>query len=310
MTPTTFVAIGCSKTPDYRFVLPFTCLLWREVVGVEPLPLVIGTTEDLVEDETYLVEGISIPVASVAGYEDATIAQNCRQHAAALKLIKDDDWVMPGDADLWPLKAEFYKEHERSVSQGRDPKLVAYYWNGDHFQGKADVLGRAERGFRSQTIPTCHVAMRSKTWREVYGLTPGEDVSQATKRTLDEWFSRRSPEDPDQGMTRWMSDQQIMTEKLCSQPWFPGGIPPADVPCEKDGVLFVPRRGHPPGDRLDRSIPAMWDHGNLSEYVDAHVFRKPWEEENWKRLLPIIDALLPDHAKWAREYRDEFVRAL
>jgi hypothetical protein len=300
MSERTRVVIGCSTTPDYAFLLPITCLLWREVVGYKLLVLLAGSRSkwingvgDFVTSE--MPFGTEVQWIGGAGdYSEATIAQNSRQHASVLSFIEDDEWLMPADADLWPLKRDFYHQHEGTVY-----KAVCYYSNGDHFSSKQDVLERADRGLGSQTIPTCHVAMRARDWRAIYGLTSGESVAVAAKRTLDAWLPGRV-EVPgrDMGMHVWMSDQQIMTEALCQQFWFP------------DKALMVERRGHPPLDRLDRSHRNDWNTFDASRWTDAHVHRTPWGDWEWSTLLPIVDALLPDHSKWVREYRAKFVEAM
>lgn len=313
MSEKTWVAIGCSTTPDYAFLLPITCLLWREVVGYEPLVMLTGRSSkwfegacSVVTDEMLEFGPRVLWLDEAGDYSEATLAQNCRQHAAAHGDIVDTDWIMPGDADLWPLKRNFYHQHE-----GTAHKAVCYYSNGDHFTSKREVLERASQGLGSQTIPTCHVAMRAADWRTIYGLTPerayqsGESIAGAVKRTLDGWLPGRV-EVPgrDMGMHVWMSDQQLMTEALCQQFWFP------------DKALLVERRGHPPVDRLDRCHRHDWTARVdnlplvLERWTDAHVHRQPWAPWEWSTLLPIIDMLLPNHSDRARAYHEKFVKAL
>lgn len=288
----TIVAIGCSADPDYSFLLPLTCALWERVVGFVPVALIVGTNEEWTKPKSRVVleylDAVREYIDPAAGFPTHTTAQNVRQHAAALKGIDDDAWVMPGDADLWPLQADFYQQHE-----GTEHKAVCYYSNGDHFNSKEDVLERAARGLGAQTIPTCHVAMKAKTWREVYGLIEG-DVRGSIEKTLNEWHPKRSP-DQDQGMALWMSDQQVMTEKLCQQDWFPSQ------------ALMVQRIGHPPIDRLDR-MSASWNGLDPHDYVDAHIYRDP-AGARWEDLIRVFETILPDLGPWAREYHAKYMEA-
>lgn len=329
-TTRTVIALGCSTDRDYNFLLPLTALLWREHIGHHPLALLVGDEFEWFSNPRTRVALDALDrfqisrkwLGHLPGYPDHTLAQNCRQHAAAVETIFPSSWVMPADADLWPLRKEFYQAH---VNAAPDTKAVIYYSNGDHFQGKKITLERAAKGLPCQTIPTCHVAMRAETWRQVYGISattphyqviPNGDVTAAVKHTLDTWFAKRqTSETHDANMVRWMSDQQIMTEKLCEQEWFPEGVPPDDrfansAVYGKNGVYFVPRRGHPPVDRLDRSHPQAWRAPfNPNQWTDAHVHKAPDSPEHWETLLPIVGALLPKHAAWAKEYHRRYVEA-
>lgn len=184
--------------------------------------------------------------------------------------------------------------------------MVSYYWQGDHFLGKSSFLSNIASGKRTQTIPTCHVAMRAKDWRAVYGLTLGEDIAVAVKRTLDNWFFHY----PKNDFNVWMSDQDIMTEHLCRQEWFPLGRPPDDGQAHAHGeVLFIPRPGHPPLDRLCRSVPHRWDGPfDPMKWTDAHMHKNP-AGEAWANALKIIAALLPQHVTWAKQYHKSYVEA-
>jgi hypothetical protein len=297
MSERTVVVIGCSTTLDYAFLLPLSCVLWRGHIGYETLALLVGDEGEWRDDSKTAVvlsvlRGLNVGhwfVGRAEGYPDHTTAQNARQHAAALS-IPDDTWVMPSDADLWPLRRAFYHQH-----QGAAERAVCYYANGDHFKGKEDILERAAAGHGSQTLPTCHATMRARTWRELYDYVPS-DVSGSIKKTLDAWYPTRCGKD--KNMDLWMSDQQVMTEKMCAQEWFPRE------------ARMIDRHGHPPTDRLDRGDP-VWNVGDVRRWTDAHVHRAPWTDEKWPQLLQIIDAVFPEQfANWARRYRDKFVKEL
>lgn len=338
MSERTIVALGCSPDHDYAFLLPLTAMLWRRI-GFEPLALIVGRNGDdkgnkmggslewATDKSAHIAldaireQNINVySVAAADGYPYATTAQAVRQHAAALTAISsigieksliyaqqmdiaDGDWLMPADTDLWPIGQKFYTRH-----QGSPFKAVSYYWNGDNFLTRDHFLKAVNEGKRSQTLPTCHVAMRVRDWRLVYDLTPSENLESATKRTLDAWYAKF----PRDGFNTWMSDQDIMTYKLCSQSWFPQGRPPDDGGSYEAGeVLFVGRRGQPPVDRLDRSHVADWNRDfNASRWVDAHLPRSPWSVENWVKLRRILEALLPDQVEWANEYRLKFAEAM
>ncbi len=301
MTEKTVVAIGSSTDKDYCFMAPLAALFWREHIGYQPLLMLVGKADEWLANPSLAVVFDAIEkfrfgcrfIGRAEGYPDHSTAQNCRHVATALD-IPDDTWVMPSDADLLPLRKYFYHQHEGTTNY----RAVSYYSNGDHFVSKENVLERASQGLGTQTIPTCHVAMRAKDWRAIYQPLAG-DVAGSVKKLLDAWMPTRvAVEGYDLGMHLWMADQQIMTVALCKQPWFPSGM------------YNIPRHGHPPIDRLDRCHPDDWARKfDIARWTDAHVHKAPFRDGIWSTMLKIIDAVVPQHSAWAREYRDEFVAA-
>jgi hypothetical protein len=280
---------------DYQFLLPITCLFWREVVGFDPFVFICGNwgenergriAEGALE---YLgVERCTLP--PLEGFGDATLAQNCRQHAAVLP-FPNEAWLMTSDADLWPLQRTWYYQHE---AERKD--VYCYYANGDHYS----------------SFPTCHVAARACTWRRAYGLdsTQEFDVTGAVGRSLREWVpwklaqlrEGKSALANDLNFVTWMSDQWMMTDKLRALPGFEGR------------VQYIERVGHPPVDRIDRGV---WpDHPEMlvelvttKRALDTHVLRPADQPGNWERVWPLIKQCLPKHADWIEHYRTRYVKS-
>lgn len=280
---TTHVIIGTSNWRDYSFPAPIAALLWREVVGYEPYLLLVGSDADWERPKRnqaviaflteHKIQWRQIPQAE--GYEVHVTAQNCRQHSAAMSWIHPDDWVMLSDADLWPLRRDFYHQHEET-----DHKFVFYYANGDHYQ----------------SYPTCHMTARASTWRELMNLEPNDDVTGQMKRNLDAHLKpKMDGKSPSAASWQaWMNDQWMFTEWVKKMPWYPSQC------------YNIERRGHPPVDRLDRGC---WPANTfpISDYVDCHILRPADQPENWPRLMPILESLLPDHVLSIRKFRREFV---
>ncbi len=294
----TFIVGGSSVWRDYAGCVPLAALLWRHVVGFESFWYLIGTEEDWRKPPRNKVVtdmldkwGIGYErVEPLEGYEVGTQAQNIRHHAACDPRWNADDWLMMTDADLFPMKRDFYHQHDRTSA-----KAVSYYSNGNNFISKENVLQIAERRGEYQDLPTCHLTMRVATFRDVYGnegMTPRDSM----KRVLDAWLRpRQEGKDPSGASWQaWMSDQRHATERLCRQSWFP------------QEVLFVPREGQPPVDRLDRSKLIDWDNLNVNRWTDCHVIRPTTTEGNWQKVRPIFANLLPQHIEAIDKYREAF----
>ena len=297
----TWVAVSANTIRDYSFMLPLSSLFWRDVIGHTPLLLMVGDWEGDARSRVSLAAiqelGFEVhPVKEIPGYLSANVAQNVREHAAVDLRIADEDWIIPSDADLWPFKPEFYRQH---LSVPESTKAIVLYCNGDGFVSKEDFLSKADVLIRAQTIPTCHVIMRAATWRSLYQIKTGDDLQAVTKRTMDSWIPQRivgkSPSDA--AFVSWMSDQDIVTWQLCRQDWFP------------QDAIMVPRFGYPPEDRLCRSNVPSWPVKDIGKYVDCHGWKAPDSPEHWNLLRPLIAHFLPKWVEWADAYRDRYYRS-
>lgn len=311
MSDKTIVALGSSYDVEYAFVLPITALFWRDGIGFDPRVFLVGTeAEWAVERRPLVVEALrhhDVPfefVDHVPGHNYPHVAQNVRQHAACDPAITDDAWIMPGDADLWPLRRSFYQQHDRQ-------RVVCYYANGDHFMGKLDALAKHDAGASFQSLPTCHVAMRARDWRAIYGLVLG-DLHGSISRTMNSSLAPIRQAHPEQhGWIEWMSDQWHMTERVCRQEWFPEfrlDDKNVDGRFDVGEVTFINRRGHPPLDRLCRSVPERWaTRYDVGQWTDAHVHKNVDKPGTWEVTFPLIESYLPEHAAWADQYRQGFI---
>jgi len=280
----TYVTIGVNENPDYAFLTPFTALLWRERIGFEPIVLAVGdwslpkfgniiNRKGAVTMRALLRHGITtMPVAPMEGLETGRTAQQCRELVGCIDALQDEAWAMPADADLWPIRRAFYQQH-----QDKPGRVTSYYANGDHYQ----------------TLPTCHVTMQLSKWRALYGVKPGDDITAACRRNLEEWLPVRKYWHNDMPFTMWMADQGIVAHKVLNLP---------------EGFEKIERHGHPPVDRLDRNgWPPSYDH---ETYVDAHMPRRPDEPDVWPRVLELFSKLLPQYTEWAKEYRQEYFEVM
>jgi hypothetical protein len=271
---TTHVLIGADSCRDYQFLAPLSALVWRDVIGFHPVVMKVGDWAEkkrgIVALEAMQRHGIDyVHVEPMAKYEPGRTAQQCRELAGCLP-IPDEEWAMPTDADLWPIRKEFYQQH-----YARPGRITAYYSNGDH----------------GSTLPTCHVTMQLRKWRQLYGVKPGDDVTAACLRNFEEWLPKRRFWKEDLNFALWMADQAIVTDKVFADP---------------DGYIGIERRGHPPVDRLDRGAWPTGDY-DLAAYVDSHLLRPADQPEYWPRIRVLIEKLIPQHLDWACRYREEYI---
>ena len=282
------VAIGCTVGHDYSAFLPFVATLWRDRIGYEPTFFLVGSEIEWSAHRyayipySYLIkEGFDIRfVEHIEGIEDGTIAQCVRQHAAASDYPLDD-LLICSDADLLPIRREFYYTHDPDKHA-----IGLYYSNG--YDSEKDWHW-----------PSCHYSMRVSTWREVMGL----DVPLAEAMRLN--FS-------DYGLVAKMEAKRLDPAKYWGHVWFTDEfVASKKIKASRyyiGSIHFIEREGHPPCDRLDRACwPATYDIAGLT---DCHSIRPIWNDDNWPRFRPLLQQLMPERIAWADEYRTLFRNAM
>ena len=244
------VALGCTSGHDYSTFLPFACLLWRDRIDYEPSVFLVGTDEEWEHQPRTVVVlnelrhlGFHVEfVDHIQGVEDGTIAQCVRQHAAAFD-YDPEDVLMPSDADLLPIGRGLYWTH--------DPDRFAI----------GLIYSNAYPGEECH-YASCHMSLKVKTWREIMGLDI--PMKEAMIRNFSEYGlgakmeAKRVDAKRNWGQV-WFTDELVASRKIQSSKYYPSQ------------VQMIPREGHPPRDRLDRSAwPAKYD---VTQYTDVHSIR-------------------------------------
>lgn len=145
---TTYAVLSTTSNHDYDFYAPITCRLWKEIVGFEPLTIVVNRNQtadrlNVVAQSCGIATIRHIPAESDIPIQH--IAQVSRLLACTLPGIKDDDILMTADVDMWPLQKAYF--------QVMAPTLVNLY-------GSNIYAG-------SNRHPMCYVAAPASEWRRM-----------------------------------------------------------------------------------------------------------------------------------------------
>lgn len=274
-----YVAIGVTDNHNYAPFAPIVARYWRDRIEYTPIMCLVGNWETpqgkLVIDELNQAEfatlAFAIPEGEFPGIKSASISQGIRQHVASSTFFDDQDLLIPSDADLIPLKKEFYYQH-------KDP-ITLYYAN-------------AHEGEENSHVPACHQSMRVGTWRQVMGYKAGDNsisaLCQSMKNLGMQEFINARIADPKQWENEWYFMQRYSSRRI-----FASGL----------SLHRINREGRPPVDRLDRAYwPATY---NANEFTDCHAIRPIWTSTNWPRFRLVIEQTMPDIVNWA----DKFILA-
>jgi len=282
---TTRPVISTNSNHSYEPFLPMTILMWRRVVGFDPLVLltdtaaewggtkpgkvILSTLMDLKADVHF--------IGHIEGYQTAQCAQSSRQHAAAL-FMDETDFLLMADQDMWPLNKDWFHQHE-----AHPDKFTLYY---------ANAYGPIVSPASPPYYPTPYVTATAKLWREVMGLKQTGEIATQLQANFDRTLGR--PHDTWQG---WNHDELFFGARLKGWEGHPSR-------CH-----FITRDGAPPKDRIDRSgWPNAYSKEFLAGIVDAHCIRPPLVPPNWQPLRDLLMYYLPEDdmkfiAEFVRVYR-------
>jgi hypothetical protein len=180
------VVLACDLNPDYLDYWPSARRAWLEIVGIEPVLLLIADAvpADLRSDP-HIVQFTPIP-----GVHPALQAQCIRLLYPAL--VETDDAVLIADVDLYPLRRSYFVDTIKAV----DPSFFVSYRDG-----------RIDAG---QVLVPYNAATPS-TWSDVFGVTTMDEL----RARLVDWTARIDY-DGRRAWPGWYTDQQILHASLTS----------------------------------------------------------------------------------------------
>ena len=265
--------LATSRDHSYDFFMPLTVMMWRSVVGVEPIVMLSETEAEWQTAYSQAVlkalKEIEIPwtwVGKIDGYLAAQCAQSARQHACALKL-DESDILMTADVDMWPLQRNWYHQHDPSRFSVSLYYANAYGWPHPPY------------------FCTNYIAATVSVWREIMGLKETGEIASQLQESFDRQLGRYHD-----SWTAWNFDELFFGARLKGWEGYP----------DKCQMIHRPGGG-PPADRIDRSgWPSTYDWSR--EWVDTHLIRPGAIHDNWVRIRPMLEHFLPEKMAWIDSY--------
>lgn len=148
--------------------------------------------------------------------------------------------------------------------------------------------------FGSDLVPTgqypeCYITGKVKQWREAFNLN-----SKSYQQAIDELLGEDECEH--YRGCRWSVDQEQSFLKI--SPTEPNLIPRA-----RPGTQFA-------ANRVDRDDSFYKDRLN-KEIIDAHLWRPGYTEENFPKILELLQYFYPEEDfSWLQKYNEEYVKLL
>ncbi len=184
---------ACDLNPDYLEYWSHTKRAWLEIVGIEPMLVLIADDGDIpaeLSEDPYVVSFAPIP-----GVHTALQAQCIRLLYPAL--VETEGAVVITDVDLYPLRRSYFVDPIKSL----DSRFFVSY--------------RDDRLNKSQ-IAIAYNAATPATWSDVFGISSVEDV----RSRLEAWTSSLEY-DGRRAWPGWYTDQEILYRVLTQWPEAP-----------------------------------------------------------------------------------------
>lgn len=262
------VVLSCTPDSTYDFFLPISERIWRQV-GYEPIIFVVGTVTDWKRGHRRAaLDEVSASVKfinRISGIPDANIAMSIRQHASALLDLNPSDLILIGDIDLFPIRKDFYHQHDPS----RVPVVIYHsdmYW--DNYW------------------PAYGPSMTVEIWREVMDLIVG-DLQGSLFRTfqngkIGELIKKNKKNHTDSSL--WVFDEKYASVQIKKSRFF--------------GEIVRIKTNE--NDRLCKNKwPVAVD---LNKYIDCHCPRPGWSDGNYEKIRSVIAQAFPDILVWFDRY--------
>lgn len=184
------VLLACDLNADYLDFWPSSSRAWREIVGVEPLLVLIAADDSI---PAHLRDDPSVvPFEPLPGVHSALQAQCIRLLYPAV--VQTTGAVMIADIDLYPLRASYFHDPLARL----DERFFVVYRDDRLERGEVDIMFNAAR---------------PETWGDVFGVATIDDV----RRELARWTSGLEY-DGRKAWPGWYTDQQTLYRTLMSWP--------------------------------------------------------------------------------------------
>ena len=187
------VLMACDLNPEYIDYWPSARRAWLEIVGVEPLLVLIAEEREV--PEHLRSDELVVRFTPVEGVHTALQAQCIRLLYPAV--VDTNDAVIVSDVDLYPLRPSYFLE---SIEHLDSHFFVSY----------RDIY--LERSMVSMLFN----AATPRTWSELFGVSTLEDV----RAQLTAWTSGLEYV-LDRGNTGWYTDQELLYRTLMEWPEAP-----------------------------------------------------------------------------------------
>ena len=184
------VLMASDLNRDYLDFWPSTRRAWSEIVGLDPVLVLVAPRERIppeLRDDPAV-----IPFEPVEGVHTAFQAQCIRLLYPAILQI--DRAVIVTDIDLYPLRASYFHDPVGSL----DDRFFVVYRDERFDRGEVDIMFNA-------ALPG--------TWGDVFGVKTIDDV----RSTLAHWADGLEY-DGRRGWPGWYTDQRTLYSKLMSWP--------------------------------------------------------------------------------------------
>lgn len=184
------VLTACDLNPDYLEYWPSTRRAWLEIVGLEPLLVLIADEEDI--PASLREDPFVVAFPPLAGVHTALQAQCIRLLYPAI--VDTPDAVLTTDVDLYPLRRSYYFDPVARV----DARFFVSY---------RDI--RLER----HQVAMAYNAAAPATWGEIFGVSSLDDV----RARLAGW-TQGLEYDGRRAWPGWYTDQLILYRALMQWP--------------------------------------------------------------------------------------------
>lgn len=275
------VVLTSTKSHIYDFFLPISATLWRDLIGYQPVIILIGREEEWsvghhkvaleeLRNKNFDVHWID----HIPNVSDASVSMSVRQHASALELPLDDLMII-GDVDLIPLRPSFYHQHD--------------HWKNTLGIYHADTYGDVSYGDRRMANywPAYGPSMSVKIWRDLMGVIPGNLLGSLEKTFREEdIYTVIAANKTDWKNSKWWTfDEERTSKKIRESKYL------------KDAVYFnCPRQ-----ERLSRG--STWpEHPYVANYVDAHFERPGYVGKAWQQIRGVLSQVVPHELRWLDKY--------
>lgn len=264
------IILSCDQNQEYLFYVPITTFVC-EYFGFKPLVIILGKSK-----YTDLV------------YEYTKKFTNS-------EIIEIDSISPYRDTTIVQFSrlyaACLIEDEDEYIMTGDIDMLILNNYLYNDFD-KMNLHGSDLTGYVH--YPICYIGMTVKKWRNLLDLEYGKfkenmlrDLEEEKKLATSEVFT-----------DFWYTDQRFITRRIKEY-----GEDKFNIVDRTHNAGFAVKR-------IDRALPLTWDIKCDDDYIDCHMLKNGYVEENFNKILNVIKLKVDKDSVWMKEYREKYIKII
>lgn len=261
---------------SYSFLLPITCLFWKRITDYEPFCFLVGNQEEWLENSInkYILNSCpNLRYLYIKNIEEIQSSTVSQVSRLFYSCISnEEEYILTSDIDMFPLDRSWFNQFDLNYD------FNIFFANANNHE----------------RYPICYLGGKTNIWKNIMNIE-NENINQYIENYILKNINKNTGQ-----KEVWEFDETLFVNQI--KKW--NGY--------SNKCQFIERKTTPDGPPFGRVDRYNWIKSLYqNEYVDAHIFRNAWEDENWVNVNQLLHKFLTkEDIDFCNDYKNKFKELL